>query len=146
METKKKLLPCPVCGCKKFNLINEIDTKITGIYCNNCPYGLEDNTKTLSELESIHNKRITICPTCKGDSVIADIAKRMGHRPDIAFAKIRRLEDRLIELGELDHTPCFICGYDGEDYFNPEIHKCMSRKNNESYMKNHSLTDDDLYE
>lgn len=33
-----------------------------------------------------------VCPDCGGDPVIAEIARRMGHRPDIAFAAVRRIE------------------------------------------------------
>lgn len=32
-----------------------------------------------------------ICKTCGGDDEIAKIAEAMGHRPDIAFAKMRRM-------------------------------------------------------
>ena len=121
METSKNISSCPICGCKKFKLVNEIDTRPTSIYCNNCPYGLVDDNKTLSELVSIHNNNIT-------------------------FLKIRNLEDRLIELGELANKPCFICGYKGSDYFDPVAHECMNRGKGAGYMKNYSLTDDDLYE
>ena len=133
MKTNKKISPCPICNHKNFDLYDGFDEKnelwkISHIYCKDCHYRLEDATKTLLELIDIHNNRTTIYPTCEGDSIVADIA----------FAKIRRLEDRLIELGELDHAPCFICGYNGQEYFNSKTHNCMSRKNNEGYMKNMS--------
>lgn len=39
-----------------------------------------------------------VCPDCGGDPVIADIARRMGHRPDIAFAAVRRAEEKVERL------------------------------------------------
>jgi len=38
------------------------------------------------------------CPYCHGDKELAIIAWRMGHRPDIAFAEIRRLNLRIKQL------------------------------------------------
>lgn len=40
---------------------------------------------------------------------------------------IRRLQDRLFELGEMNNPPCFLCGYSGPDYYDPEVHACASR-------------------
>ena len=37
------------------------------------------------------------CPDCGGDPKIAIIARAMGHRPDIAFARIAKLEAELAE-------------------------------------------------
>jgi len=149
MKSKKEMSPCPLCGCVKFEMLDDNDNdnnQVAAIYCTKCPYGVEDSSKTLSKLIDIHNHRLTICPVCEGDSITADIAKRMGHRPDIAFLKILKLENRLIELGELNNSPCFICGYKGENYFNPLFHNCMSRRKDSNYMKNDSLTCDDVYE
>lgn len=39
-----------------------------------------------------------ICKTCGGDDVVAKIGEAMGFRPDIAFRRIRNLEDALSEL------------------------------------------------
>ena len=36
-----------------------------------------------------------LCKECGGDPVIADIARRMGHRPDIAYARVRKVEAQL---------------------------------------------------
>lgn len=41
--------------------------------------------------------------------------------------QIRKLEDRLIELGEFENAPCFICGYNGDGYYQPDKHKCAKR-------------------
>jgi Mn-dependent DtxR family transcriptional regulator len=39
-----------------------------------------------------------ICKTCGGDDEVARIAERMNFRPDIAFARVKKLE-RLIRNG-----------------------------------------------
>ena len=70
------------------------------------------------------------CKICNGDPIIADIAQRMGYRPDVAFAKIRRLEDRLFKLGAMMEAPCFCCGYAGANYYQPSVHKCAERHHN----------------
>lgn len=70
---------------------------------------------------------MTICKDCGGDSVVADIARRMGHRPDIAFARVRKLEDMLFKKGAMFKSPCFCCGYAGPGYFQPDIHSCAKR-------------------
>jgi Zn ribbon nucleic-acid-binding protein len=127
MTDNEKLSICPICGTDEFHLYH--DSSGSHVNCNNCPYRLEDNDKSLLELIRLHNDRDRICLTCEGDPVLADIAKRMLHRPDIAFRKIRQYQGRLIELGQLDIQPCFICGYEGDDYHNQDIHKCMNLKN-----------------
>ena len=39
-----------------------------------------------------------VCKICGGDDYIAKIARAMGHRPDIAFVRIKRLENVLTEI------------------------------------------------
>lgn len=39
-----------------------------------------------------------ICGYCGGDKDIAKIAKRMGHRPDVAFAQLAKAEQRIEQL------------------------------------------------
>ena len=67
------------------------------------------------------------CKCCHGDQEIANVAVRMGYRPDIAFARIKKLEDRLFQLGEMNRQPCFVCGYNGEGYYQPDKHPCAER-------------------
>ena len=57
------------------------------------------------------------CKECGGDPVIADIARRMGHRPDIAYARVRRLEDALKPFAQ------FACSPKGEC----TCHNCVAR-------------------
>ncbi len=40
------------------------------------------------------------CKYCGGDHAVAEIAVRMGHRPDIAFCRVRRLEALVEKLDE----------------------------------------------
>jgi hypothetical protein len=40
---------------------------------------------------------------------------------------LRKLEDRLFALGEMAKGPCFVCGYNGPNYFQPDVHKCAER-------------------
>ena len=39
----------------------------------------------------------------------------------------KRLENMLLKLGAMETAPCFICGYNGDGYFQPEKHKCAAR-------------------
>ena len=38
-----------------------------------------------------------------------------------------RLENLLFKCGAMKDPPCFICGYNGPGYFNPDVHKCAIR-------------------
>lgn len=69
----------------------------------------------------------SICPICGGDQVVGNIAKRMGYRPDVAFARVRRLEDELFKRGAMCNPPCFCCGYSGPGYYQPDKHPCAER-------------------
>ena len=53
----EELLPCPLCNCTDFDMSENTDDRVTGIYCTDCPYGVEDSTKTLAELRVWHNTR-----------------------------------------------------------------------------------------
>lgn len=48
---------CPLCGSTDFTEYEKSDYQATAIYCNHCPYGVEDSTKTIKELRIIHNIR-----------------------------------------------------------------------------------------
>ena len=52
------LLPCPLCGGIEFDEFEGDDSQVTAIFCCNCPYGVDDYTKTLKELRKIHNTRL----------------------------------------------------------------------------------------
>jgi hypothetical protein len=41
--------------------------------------------------------------------------------------RIAKLEDLLFEKGAMEDAPCFCCGYNGQGYFDPKIHKCAER-------------------
>ena len=40
---------------------------------------------------------------------------------------IKELENRLFKLGAMEEPPCFVCGYNGPEYYQPQTHKCASR-------------------
>jgi hypothetical protein len=54
--------------------------------------------------------------TPTGVDTIAALTKRNGE-----------LEDRLFTLGEMNHAPCFACGYNGEGYYQPDTHPCAEK-------------------
>ena len=37
------------------------------------------------------------------------------------------LEDKLFRLGAMNEPPCFICGYNGQGYYQPDQHPCAER-------------------
>lgn len=47
---------------------------------------------------------------------------------DIArlFATVRRLRELGFASGLMSSSPCFVCGYDGEGYFDPNAHPCAT--------------------
>lgn len=53
-----KLAPCPLCGCEEFDTHDGTDSQTTAIYCQSCPYGVEDSRLLLEELIKIHNTRV----------------------------------------------------------------------------------------
>jgi hypothetical protein len=50
-----------------------------------------------------------------------------GRMIDELEAKNKKLEDICFELGAMDEPPCFLCGYDGPGYYQPDKHKCAER-------------------
>lgn len=42
-------------------------------------------------------------------------------------AEIERLTTRLFDRGEMDKPPCFVCGYNGAGYYNPDTHPCAAK-------------------
>jgi|GEM_PF-6082612 len=38
-----------------------------------------------------------------------------------------RLEDMLFEMGAMEKPPCFVCGYNGPGYFQPDKHPCAEK-------------------
>jgi predicted nucleic-acid-binding Zn-ribbon protein len=60
----KNLLYCPLCGSTKFTEYENSDYQVTAIYCDHCPYGVEDSTKSIKELRLIHNKRYEYKKNC----------------------------------------------------------------------------------
>lgn len=57
MDNKLTLLPCPLCGCTDFEAFESADSQVVAIYCNACPYGVEDSEMTIEELANWHNTR-----------------------------------------------------------------------------------------
>ena len=53
------LLCCPLCGGTGFDMSENTDNRVASIYCDDCPYGVEDSTLTLAELKEWHNTRAT---------------------------------------------------------------------------------------
>lgn len=51
------LLYCPLCGGTDFTQQENSDYRVTAIYCNNCPYGVEDSSMSLDEILIWHNTR-----------------------------------------------------------------------------------------
>ena len=41
--------------------------------------------------------------------------------------EIEKLQDRLFSRGEMHKPPCFVCGYNGQNYYRPDIHPCAAR-------------------
>jgi hypothetical protein len=39
----------------------------------------------------------------------------------------KRLENMLFVLGKMNDAPCFVCGYKGEGYYQPDKHRCAAR-------------------
>lgn len=44
-----------------------------------------------------------------------------------AKAEVDRLADLLFKSGRMLEAPCFLCGYNGAGYFNPDKHICAER-------------------
>lgn len=47
---------------------------------------------------------------------LADLRARLVATENVAFA-----------LGAMNCPPCFICGYNGPNYYQPEVHSCAER-------------------
>jgi hypothetical protein len=42
-------------------------------------------------------------------------------------ARVKELEDELFKHGAMKKAPCFVCGYNGRNYYHPERHPCAER-------------------
>lgn len=62
----------------------------------------EDESKLIKKIQSLEAELEKYkgfrCPDCGGDPELAEIAKRMGFRPDIAFQQVRKVEREKAEL------------------------------------------------
>jgi len=59
MEKIRKVnKPCPFCGTTELLVINTPNVGVVALYCQGCPCGLEDNSKTLKELITIWEGRV----------------------------------------------------------------------------------------
>lgn len=46
---------------------------------------------------------------------------------ELLGAENERLQDRLFTLGAMHRPPCFVCGYNGQNYYSPSVHPCAER-------------------
>ena len=81
-----------------------------------------------------------------GDYIAQDSEGRIHIFPPALFEKqfeelakpskdyIAELENRLFELGAMNSSPCFKCGFKGAGYFQPNIHPC-AKLHQELYEK-----------
>lgn len=42
-------------------------------------------------------------------------------------AQVEALQELLFERGAMEDAPCFVCGYNGQGYFQPDKHACAAR-------------------
>jgi transcription elongation factor Elf1 len=52
-----ELLPCPFCGCKKFDCIADSDSHAAAIYCKECPAGVQHVECTEQQITDAWNRR-----------------------------------------------------------------------------------------
>jgi len=45
----------------------------------------------------------------------------------LAADRIDALEDELFKIGRMEDSPCFVCGYNGPNYYQPSTHPCAER-------------------
>lgn len=50
-------------------------------------------------------------------------------------ARLAATENVALALGAMNHPPCFICGYNGPSYYQPEVHLCAERHHKYYYGK-----------
>ena len=48
-------------------------------------------------------------------------------RAESAERQMEKMRDRLFERGAMALAPCFACGYNGPNYFQPDVHPCAAR-------------------
>jgi hypothetical protein len=39
----------------------------------------------------------------------------------------KRLENMLFKMGRMNQSPCFVCGYNGDGYYQSDKHRCAYR-------------------
>lgn len=58
-----------------------------------------------------------VCSTCRNNKRAIDERDKI----------VLDLENLLFNYGHMKNPPCFICGYNGEGYFQPDKHLCAMR-------------------
>ena len=97
-----------------------------------------DEEKMLSVFDSIidhYDKKMGTMPRDIFESHWEGFEEDIHHlRTELEQVKAER--DRYIDMlmahGEMNNPPCFVCGYNGSGYYQPNIHKCAE--------KHHKLT------
>jgi hypothetical protein len=80
-----------------------------------CRCEIADLTRKLAEAKAYNADWIERCRKFR-----AQDAKEANER-------IKVLEDALFSKGAMFDAPCFCCGYNGPNYFDPRIHECALR-------------------
>lgn len=44
-----------------------------------------------------------------------------------SLAQLEKYENLLFKMGAMNKAPCFKCGYNGQGYYQPLIHKCAEK-------------------
>jgi hypothetical protein len=95
-------------------------------------------SETASACEHLNKKCVgdhgVVCADC--GAIISDGREPLAVLQDAIAAKdaqIKRLRERLanwqswmLNAGAMNEPPCFICGYNGEGYYNESKHPCAT--------------------
>ena len=49
----------------------------------------------MTDKKTLMNDIGSTCPICGGDRTVGEFARRLGYRPDVAFAKLKKAEEEL---------------------------------------------------
>lgn len=109
---------CPKCGCNKSSEAVVWNKKLYNT-CSHCTCGWTDwQQEQIAAL------------TAERDAVIASYRQAVEDRDEFADENARlrdglkRYEKRLFAMGAMSHAPCFKCGYNGQNYYHPDVHPC----------------------
>ena len=76
------------------------------------------------EIETLTHRNEQLKDLIKSEQRLSEVLEKRG---DEWKRRAIEYEDLLFAMGAMEQAPCFCCGYNGPNYYQPPHHKCADR-------------------